>query len=277
MQDNTLCQSHSYFVFTDPHFQAFNGEFFSFHGQCDMVLMKRNTLESDELGLDVHIRTTRIDDPRFSYSYISGIAVQLGYNVIEAMTDGGLVINGEDATFSATRTLAGMTLKSSLKGKHKNIFVYDLILSNKNVIQIRANTKTGMLFIDCKGSFADSVGLLGSTAGMFGRDGVTNLEGHWNAWGEEWQVRDTEPKLFRDMEHEPQYPAGCLYEGASKRQTRLRRRLTDGMAPDGVSVTMANEACAELISEELRNFCIADVLATGDIELAEDPFYFSRI
>jgi hypothetical protein len=255
----------------DPHFRSFNGGFFSFHGQCDMVLMKSLGFASGR-GLDVHIRTTRIDNSQFSYSYISGIAVKLGDAVVEVMTDGGLIVNGEEAELSGERTgVAGILLTSTVKGANKNIIVHDLALSEDISIQIRANTKTGMLFIDVNGMFSDSIGLLGSTEGMFARDGETDMAGFWNALGEEWQVRKTEPKLFLDTHREPQHPAGCLYAGAAKRKAHLRRRLTDDLA-DEVNIEVATKACAKL-SGELRDFCITDIMATGDLELAEDPFY----
>ena len=169
----------------DPHFRSFNGGFFSFHGQCDMVLMKSLGFASGR-GLDVHIRTTRIDNSQFSYSYISGIAVKLGDAVVEVMTDGGLIVNGEEAELSGERTgVAGILLTSTVKGANKNIIVHDLALSEDISIQIRANTKTGMLFIDVNGMFSDSIGLLGSTEGMFARDGETDMAGFWNALGEE--------------------------------------------------------------------------------------------
>ena len=67
-------------------------------------------------------------------------------------------------------------------------------------IQIRANLKTGMLFVDMIGNFNDSVGLMGRagiTKGfLLARDGATNLAGEWNTFGEEWQVHNNEPKLF---------------------------------------------------------------------------------
>jgi hypothetical protein len=77
----SVCLSSSLFVFiiiSDPHFETFNGEAFSYHGECDLVMMKSPSFASG-LGLYVHIRTTRIDNAR-SYSYISAAAVRIGKN-----------------------------------------------------------------------------------------------------------------------------------------------------------------------------------------------------
>jgi len=50
----------------------------------------------------------------------------------------------------------------------------------------------------------------------------------WNKYGDEWQVRDTEQKLFHGH-RAPQYPDVCIYQasddGHSKKTHNLRRRL----------------------------------------------------
>ena len=52
--------------------------------------------------------------------------------------------------------------------------------------------------------------------------------------------------------------------------TNLRhRRLTDDAA---VSIEDANEACAKSYGR-LKEFCVYDVMASGDLDLAEDRFY----
>ncbi len=237
-----------------------------------MVLMKSAGFSSG-LGLDVHVRTTRIDNSEYGYSYISGIAIKLGDDIVEATTDGGLIINSKDTEFSNRKNFGGVYLTSKVKGAKRNIFVHDLHLGEANKIQIRANTKTGMLFIDVSGIYPDSIGLLGSNEGLFARDGKTNMEGYWNALGEEWQVRNVEAKLFIDQHREPQHPAGCVYSGAKKRKTNLRRNLIEGStASVKVGIDAASEACKKMKRVQ-REFCISDIMATGDLELASDPFY----
>jgi hypothetical protein len=81
----SVCLSSSLFVFiiiSDPHFETFNGEAFSYHGECDLVMMKSPSFASG-LGLYVNIRTTRIDNARISYSYISAAAVRIGNDVLK--------------------------------------------------------------------------------------------------------------------------------------------------------------------------------------------------
>lgn len=78
-------------------------------------------------------------------------------------------------------------MNKSVKGKMKNIFVYDLDLRDSKTIQIRANTKSGMIFVDVRGAFLDSIGLLGASAVDDERslacDGETDLTGEWNTLG----------------------------------------------------------------------------------------------
>jgi hypothetical protein len=82
-------------ILKDPHFVTFGGESFSFHGECDLVLMTSPGFASG-LWLDIHVRTTRIDNVRMSYSFISGVAVRrIGTDVLETMDDGTVIVNGD--------------------------------------------------------------------------------------------------------------------------------------------------------------------------------------
>jgi hypothetical protein len=230
------------------------------------------------LGLDLHIRTTRVDLDRISYSYISSAAVGIGNKVLEVKDDGSVLVDGSVFELpSGNSEFAGFPITKTFKGTKKNIHVYNLFLEDdEKSIQIRVNLKTGMVFVDVRGNFLDSVGLMGragTTKGfVVARDGETNMLGQWNAYGEEWQVRNNEPKLFAEN-RAPQHPAGCLYKSQKQTNAYLRRRLLDGTMNTAMTIELASEAC-ENFSGRKKDFCIADVMATGDAELAEDPFYF---
>jgi hypothetical protein len=133
-----------------------------------------------------------------------------------------------------------------------------------------------MLFVDMNGSFADSEGLLGADPKdgkpLLARDGTTDLTGHWNTYGEEWQVNDVDPKLFQDMKRYPQYPESCLYT-AEKKNSYVRGRGRRLMETNMVSIEAATDACAHLEKDHMKAFCVDDVMATGDLDLVEDPFY----
>jgi hypothetical protein len=230
------------------------------------------------LGIAIHVRTSRVDSPRISYSYISSAAVKIGEHILEISDDGELLVNGDKASDEPS-SFAGYSLARNIKGSKGRILAYSLYLGASKIITIRANTKTGMVYVDIDGYFGDSEGLLGAPAGaesesmgLLARDGELDLTGHWNTFGEEWQVRDTDPMLFKER-RAPQYPAGCVYEApkADLKAKYVRRRLMEDAT--GVSRDVATAACANLAAGQKQEFCIADVMATGDLELAEDPFY----
>jgi hypothetical protein len=118
-----------------------------------------------------------------------------------------------------------------------------------------------MLFVDVSGNFNYGVGLLGSgkeetSAKLFGRDGITDFTDEWSSFGEEWQVRGTEPKLFLD-DRMPQYPTGCVDDASAHTTHNLRsrhRRLTEVNSNEVVIREIAMEACSEA-SGKKKDFC----------------------
>lgn len=225
------------------------------------------------LGARVHVRTTRVDTFKGSYSYISNAAIMIGQDILEVSSDGDLLINShtidKDDTF-----FAGYLLTRLHKGTKKRIVVYSLDLLGGKLIKIHANLFAGMIFINISGTFVDSEGLLGAPRhkgkSLFSRDGA-DLSGYWNTFAEDWQVRMGEPKLFRDRNRAPQHPDSCVYHQSKK----LRRRL--GMEDDRIiSEDDAAAACDKVETNEMRDFCIFDVLARGDADLALDPFYLGN-
>ena len=144
-----------------------------------------------------------------------------------------------------------------------------------------------MIYVDVNGHFDDSEGLLGAPPSsenggkLLSRDGSFDMTGKWNSYGEEWQVRDTEPMLFQES-REPQYPVGCVYNedlvvqtSSAGKKAQLRRRLFQNTSKKDMIVVSredAMEACAHTVGEK-KNFCVDDVMATGDVELSTDPFY----
>ena len=285
----------SSFDLPDPHFKTFNGQLYSYHGECDLVLMYSKMFDSDA-GIRVHVRTTRVDTLLgVSYSYVSGAAVQVGDHVLEASEDGTITFDklpitfedheakhGEErnistsSTSTTTTVFAGYTFSRTVKGRKGQIFAFELNLGNGNVIKIRTNTKTHMMYVDVEGHYEGSVGLLGAPAGeddrLLSRDGSLDLTGNWNSFAEEWQVKDQDPMLFQDA-RDPQYPVTCLYDESSKKKNLRHRRLLDNAASQTMDLEAATAACAHTILGEMRQFCIEDVMATGDEELASDPFY----
>jgi hypothetical protein len=94
-----------------------------------------------------------------------------------------------------------------------------------------------------------------------GRDGQTVLE-DVIAFGQEWQVLDTEPTLFQTVRF-PQYPQKCTMP-TPKTTKMLRRRLLEMSSVDELA---AEKACAHW-GEQGKDDCVFDVLTTGDLEMA---------
>jgi len=271
-------------AFGDPHFDTFAGVSYSYHGQCDLVMIQSQQFHNG-LGLRVHIRTTRVDASHMSYSYISGAAIQIDNDVLEVMDDGSIILANGSPLFltdeeEVTGDFSGFPVHKTRAGSSKMIFVYTLFLTDNTSVQIRANTKNGLLFVHVSGGHdlpSDIVGLLGSPTSnaLPGRDGTTDLTGFWNNLGESWQVAEDEPKLFQDKNRIPQSPVSCVYNEVPKETGNVRRRrLMDLDGASSMTIEAATQACRNA-AERKKGFCVDDVMAVGDLELAEDPFYIS--
>lgn len=233
------------------------------------------------VGLDLHARTTYTEERKLGYSFISGVALKIGDDVLEVDADGSSFLNGEivtdkmDEMVAPTKLISLYPFTKTFTGTKHKIVVYNVFLGKDKSIKIRANSKTGMMFVDVSGSF-NAVGLLGTSAkpGLIARDGRSDLTGEWNRYGENWQVNGTDPKLFRTI-RAPQYPEGCRYSvsGDKGRRNKLRGLGVDEAQDLMDMQKLATEACAGLQDGPKKMFCLEDVILTGDGELAMDPFY----
>jgi hypothetical protein len=226
------------------------------------------------VDLDIHIRTTI----QGMYSYIESAAVCIGDDTLEISSWGEYSLNGvKDAKMPNYRSqvlrrgtktdslpkLAGYDVYHTEINEIKNTF--DIVLGQGQNITV-SNVK-GFVSIDFKGateaSFGHAVGLLGNFQGkMLGRDGVTDLHRNMNAMAQDWQVRDTEPMLFRTI-RDPQYPEMCRLP--NNLVEKEARRLGEGITED-----VAEAACAHL-KNDVNAFaaCVYDVTATNDLDLAQ--------
>jgi hypothetical protein len=125
--------------------------------------------------------------------------------------------------------------------------------------EIRISAFKDMLSVNVDATIPDTYGMLGIMGrdGMFGRDLVTPIE-DVNMMGAEWQVRDDEPKLFTKVEG-PQYPQQCIMPKTSDKR-RLRHSED--------TVRRAKEACSEIMDDTMMEFCVQDILLTGDHDYA---------
>mmetsp|Transcript_12877 Transcript_12877/g.24181 ORF Transcript_12877/g.24181 Transcript_12877/m.24181 type:complete len:474 (+) Transcript_12877:173-1594(+) len=255
----------------DPHFIGFKQKLVTFQGECTLILLDSPAATAIGDDVTVHVRTTR----KFDFSYISGVAMKVGDDVIEIKPDATLFLNGNLISEDSSMSGFPIALKKAATGTAKFILSYSFDLGHGRVIDIRANMKRNMMFVSTKGHFPEATqGMLGSPGhdALVSRDGKNLSEIDVNTYGESWQVKDVDPKLFMDPLG-PQYPQRCLYEdapGAATSQLRGRRRL---MKKRVIELEDAKAVCSHVSSDIKRELCIQDTIAMGDLEIKDDPFY----
>ena len=234
-------------------------------GECDLVFLHASEFE-DNVGLDIHIRTKI----RYSYSYIESAALSIGDDILEVTSFGEYALNGigaADLTASDNAKLAGYPIYYTrptekhhvfdiVIGPHQNITLYTF----KDLVSVKITEGT-------KDHFGNSVGLMGSFSGdLLSRDGVimsVDSDSDANAFGQEWQVLKDEPMLFRTA-RAPFAGEQCKVPTATQEK---RRGLGNSIARGS-----AERACSHLSGTQFGN-CVSDVMAVGDIELAQAAAY----
>mmetsp|Transcript_18246 Transcript_18246/g.45217 ORF Transcript_18246/g.45217 Transcript_18246/m.45217 type:complete len:458 (+) Transcript_18246:81-1454(+) len=249
----------------DPHFKAWQGEHFEFHGQCDLVLTKDHEF-ANGLGLDVQIRTKLV---RF-WSYIEKAAIRIGNDILEVEGNADPEENDTRYWFNLeykgeATSIGGFPLTiHNNKVRHS---YYKIDLSSKYPGQkIIISSFREFVRIDFEGAtaetFGNTVGMLGDfkTGDFFARDGVTRMD-DFVKLGNEWQVLPTDYMLFHDQSH-PQFPKRCMQP--EDPQGERKRRLSEST----ISVEAAEAVCSKTLGNALDiKDCVYDVLATQDLDM----------
>jgi hypothetical protein len=238
----------------DPHFTTWGGNKYSYHGACDLVLIQAPSFANGK-GLDVHIRTKH----RHSFSYITNAAIRIGDEIFEVTDrkEDSYYLNGV-VNVELPAHISGY--KIHYKKDNAKMETYHIALDGRESLVIRV--LKDFISVSIKHGdekdFGDSLGLMGSfhTGAKLARDGVTVLD-DITKFGEEWQVLYTEPKLFQTLSV-PQHPETCT---PPPTKTTKRRRLGEGVTEEE-----AQKLC-EHVSEEDRDFCIFDIMATNDKDM----------
>lgn len=248
-------------VVKDPHFQRWNGEWYDFHGECDLNFVNA-PLFGKGAGMDVAIRTKQ----RHGYSFIESAAMRIGEDILEVSSWAEYKLNGVSS--------------ANLDGAHLGPFEidYKFVNDKQQVFTIKTDVegeviqmKTFKDFVDVKlegitrSEFQGATGMMGAfpTGDMLGRDGETVFE-EPNEYAAEWQVRAEDPQLFSTI-RAPQHPVQCILPSADAVKTRR-------LGEKGVSEEDAAKAC-EHHNESSKDMCMFDVMATGDLELASAGAY----
>ena len=207
------------------------------------------------MDMDIHVRTTI----RHDYSYIEAAAIRIGDNVLEVASFGDYAWNGISAADmnDVDDDLTGIKIVHS--NPNPKTHQFDIMIGPKTNITI--GTFKDLVSVKFVGAsmdlFGDGVGLMGAfvDGAMLGRDGITLMEDDINAFGQEWQVREDEPKLFR-VARSPQAPMEqCKLPSVDAKEGR--RRLGETVARSA-----AERACSHFSGAAFEN-CVFDVMAIG--------------
>jgi hypothetical protein len=244
----------------EPHFSTWSGERYDFHGECDLVLVQ-NPGFANGLGMHIHGRTKIHHD----WSAFESAAIMIGDDILEVHGQNEQWINGADIEYPAF--IGGYSVTMQQPAKHVRRFIVHLGDGERVFIK----TFKDILYIEVEGSrtrdFAGADGMLGSfeTGHMMGRDRQSMITDP-NAFGMEWQVRETDPQLFHLVDG-PQYPESCRMPEHPKTASinRLRRNLKKTKT---ISQEDAKKACANAVAAHYDD-CIADVIATRDLDMAD--------
>ena len=205
-----------------------------------------------------------------AYSFVSNAAIRIGSDVFEVISDGSHYLNGVLNHDLLTVGGFGISKMSEQvcegrESKHcSDVISFIVELIDRSSISIKV--ASSMIHVNVKGSygtFDGSAGLMGTYPsehiGKLARDGQTNVQDA-DIFAQEWQVLEHEPKLFHTSRF-PQHPQECI---PAVQGSAIGRSLQE---VDQEVRAAAEEACSHVDGHEYE-FCIFDVLATGDYGMA---------
>jgi hypothetical protein len=240
---------------------TYDGTQYSYHGQCDLVLARSPEFGSG-LGLDIHARTEIVNN----WSLISNAAVRIGEDTLELRNDNTHYFNGVEGVelpiamsgkYIVSKGETTINHESDENGDARTDLIVEYTIDLENGESIKISNYRSMIAVNVNAFLSGTEGMLGKLhmKGMIGRDGDTAFEDP-NQMGAQWQVRDTEPMLFHEV-RAPQYPESCTLPSTMGRS--LRQSTKD--------LKVAEEACRN-VSVDMIQFCIDDVVMTGDVNIA---------
>jgi hypothetical protein len=246
------------------HSLKWHGNWYDFHGGCDLVLITNSLL-------DFHIRT-RTAAGGWSGIVAAGIKIGNAKLVVVIEPNGQIFVNNlAVATTSVTTTFAGMYQFSVFAVSGQAVRLRLDLLGGQYIELKRAYLNTLQVDVLGHGSnFGDSRGLCAnwtaiSPNNLVGRNNqVFPLTNPNTPYGQEWQVRSGDPLIF-------QTPGvgQCTF-------TQLACR---GVQPDGSGCTdvrfkKAQNACKNVTTERnAQQNCEFDVIQTDDANAAITEAY----
>jgi hypothetical protein len=195
-------------------------------------------------------------------SYISAAVLRMGTDTLEVESQGVYYLNG---VLSAALPVEFSGFAFSHTQPTDKQHVFEIYLGGRERIKVKTYKDFVSVLVEQAEikHFGDSVGLMGDFkhGRMLARDGNTVLDDA-NAFGQEWQVLDTEAALFQTLRL-PQHPLQKCTMPTPVQASQQRRRLLESSS---VAELAAEKACAHW--GEGKDDCVFDVLTTGDLEMA---------
>ena len=245
----------------DPHIKTWNGTWYDFHGECDLVFV-----HAPQLDLDLHVRTKI----RYDYSYITHAAVRLGDDILEVAGWGDYLLNSVGhADLPATMNNGLYTVTYSKISDKEHVFE----IAITDTVSLTLHTFKDWVGVKMSGRsvelFGESVGLMGAfdSGAWLDRDGKTVLEDP-NTFGQAWQVQQEEPKLFVAT-RAPQHPTEACILPSEKTASASAGRRRLGMT---IARETAEAACDKWGAQQ-RSLCVQDVMQSGDLEIAASGMF----
>jgi len=195
---------------------------------------------------------------RHGYSYIESAAIKIGDDILEVGAYGGYMLNGVSNAEMPNTLDRYNTVYEKVNDKvHR--FEIDIGKGQTVVVKTLKDLVAVSVHNATAEDFASSQGLLGTFSGgeRVGRDGTSTIV-DVNDFGMEWQVLGTEDMLFQDPTRYPQHPVQCTIPSLDE---KVSRRLGETIAREA-----AEKACEDW--EDMKEQCVFDVMASGDLELA---------
>ena len=249
----------------DPHFHLFGASrrVSSFHGECDLVLIKSPLL-------DLHVRTTIAD----SYSYIEAAVVKTGGRIFEisAGNPETVLLDGKAHSMDDSKPLLFSSVYKNTTYKYykavtqpsKRSKIYVLEITPWVFVRVKMHAEFLTVSVHGDDDLKGAVGLLGRypDGALVTRSGKV-VSVPFVEFAAEWQVHPDDQILFQDF-RSPQLPyEPCRFPTAPRPSRRMLRSSTSEL------YQQALEACRQVTySAEDIDFCVDDILTTGDVGLA---------
>lgn len=279
----------------DPHFYTWGGVLYDYHGVCDMIYTTCPNFDEGK-GLHLHVRTEFVEPVK--WSTISNIAVKIGDHTFEVQSNGDYYLNGVANADLSEANLSGHVVKRGTRFDQNRLRVlFSVKLNSHAVLEILVkspkndgskNDRTSMSFKMNGGhdhrsaggdDFSDCVGLSNTweepAQGQYlvGRSGELYEYGRAHEFAPEWQVDQdkNDPMLFKEDMGLQLPKQECI---KSPILVADKRHLSKFFEADGGSRSLkAQNACGHIDSYDLFDACYFDVLVTGDVTFAEEPWY----